>query len=97
MTVSGQEEGATLRAAAQLREAMRAALRTPSPVDRETEILGPAPAPVLKVNNRYRYRVFWVGRNDHAAREMLSYFVRAFYQQKENRGLSLFVDCNGGD
>ncbi len=97
LTVSGQEEGATLRAAAQLREAMRTALRTPSPVDRETEILGPAPAPVLKVNNRYRYRVFWVGRNDHAAREMLSYFVRAFYQQKENRGLSLFVDCNGGD
>ena len=28
------------------------------------EILGPAPAPVVKVNNRYRYRVTVIGRND---------------------------------
>ena len=60
----------------------------------QTELLGPAPAPILKVNNRYRYRLFWVGRNDHATREVIAYYVRAFHQKKENRGMNLFVDCN---
>ncbi len=94
LTISGAEEGAVLRAAAQLKDAMRQALSYPSVANLQTELLGPAPAPVLKVNNRYRYRIFWVGRNDHATREVLAYYVRAFHQKKENRGMNLFVDCN---
>ena len=97
LTVSGPEEGAVLRAAAQLKQAMAAALKMPTAANLSVELLGPAPAPVLKVNNRYRYRIFWVGRNDHATREMLSYYVRAFHQQKEHRGMNLFVDCNAAD
>lgn len=94
LTVSGSEEGAVLRAAAQLKEAMRQSLRYPTAANLQTELLGPAPAPILKVNNRYRYRIFWVGRNDHATREILAYYIRAFHQKKENRGMNLFVDCN---
>ena len=94
LTISGQEEGAVLRAAVQLKEGMRQALSYPSPSNMQTELLGPAAAPVLKVNNRYRYRLFWVGRNDHATREIIAYYVRAFHQRKENRGMNLFVDCN---
>ena len=86
-----------LRAAVQLRQAMAAGLQQPGAADREAELLGPAPAPVLKVNNRYRYRVFWVGHNDHATREALAYYIRAFHQRKENRGMNLFVDCNAAD
>ena len=97
MTVSGPEEGAVLRAAVQLRQAMAAGLLQPGAADREAELLGPAPAPVLKVNNRSRYRVFWVGHNDHATREALAYYIRAFHQRKENRGMNLFVDCNAAD
>ena len=97
LTVSGGEEGAVLRAAAGLREAMRAGLRYPTAANMAVEIVGPAPAPVVKVNNRYRYRVFWVGRNDHATREMLGYYMRAFHQKKENRGMNLFIDCNAED
>ena len=97
LTVSGGEEGAVLRAAAELREAMRAGLRYPTAANMSVEVLGPAPAPVVKVNNRYRYRVFWIGRNDHTARELLGYYIRAFHQKKENRGMNLFVDCNGED
>ena len=94
LTVSGAEEGAVLRAAAQLKDGMRQALRDPRAANLQTELLGPAPAPILKVNNRYRYRIFWVGRNDHATREVLSYYIRAFHQKKENRGMNLYVDCN---
>lgn len=94
LTISGQEEGAVLHAAVQLREGMRQALSYPSLSNLQTELLGPAPAPILKVNNRYRYRLFWAGRNDHATREIIAYYVRAFHQKKENRGMNLFVDCN---
>lgn len=94
LTVSGAEEGAVLRAAAQLKNGMSQALSHPSPANLQTELLGPAPAPILKVNNRYRYRIFWVGRNDHATREVLSYYIRAFHQKKENRGMNLYIDCN---
>lgn len=97
LTVSGLEEGAVLRAAAQLREAMRTGLRYPTAANMNVEILGPAPAPVVKVNRRFRYRIFWVGRNDHATREMLAYYIKSFHQQKENRGMNLFVDCNTED
>ena len=86
-----------LRAAAQLREAMRGGLRYPTAANMNVEILGPASAPVVKVNNRFRYRVFWIGKNDHTTRELLAYYVRAFHQKKENRGLNLFVDCNAED
>ena len=95
LTVSGGEEGAVLRAAAQLREAMRAGTSYPTAANMAVEILGPAPAPVVKVNNRYRYRIFWIGRNDHTTRELIAYYIRAFHQKKENRGMNLFVDCNG--
>ena len=32
------------------------------------QVLGPAPAPVVKVNNRYRYRLTVVGQNERTAR-----------------------------
>ena len=97
LTVSGTEEGAVLRAAAHLRDGMKTGLSYPTLSNLSVEIVGPAPAPVLKVNNRYRYRVLWIGKNDHQTREILAHYLKAFYSQKENRGLSLFIDCNAMD
>ena len=97
ITVSGAEEGSVLRAAAALREGMRQGLAFPSAANMDVEIVGPAPAPVLKVNNRYRYRLYWVGKNDHQTREILGYYLREFYKLRENRGLTAFIDCNALD
>ncbi|MBR2131000.1 MAG: primosomal protein N', partial [Oscillospiraceae bacterium] len=94
LTISGENEGAVLHSAVQLKDGMREALSSPTVEGLQPELLGPAPAPVLKVNNRYRYRIFWVGQNNHATREILAYYIRAFHQKKENRGMNLFVDCN---
>jgi len=94
LTVSGMEEGQVFRAAARLRDAIKEEL---GQEHIGVEIIGPAPAPVLKVNNRYRYRIFWIGRNDHPTRERLAFYLRAFYAQKENRHLHLFIDCNSMD
>ena len=57
-------------------------------------MLGPAGAPVVKVNDRYRYCVYLCGRSDSALRRTVSEYLLAFYARKENRGLDIFADCN---
>ena len=63
VTVSGTEEGRVLRAAVSVRETLRQLCRRPELAAGEPEVLGPAPAPVVKVNNRFRYRCTLVGKN----------------------------------
>ena len=92
LTVSGTDEGLVRRAAGELRDSLAETL-TISAAD-APEVVGPAPAPVVKVDNRYRYRVTVVGKNDQNMRETLRYYLTAFPQRKENRGLHLIVDCN---
>ncbi len=93
-TVSGTDEGAVLRAAAGLRETLRQLCAAPELAATEPEILGPAPAPVLKVNNRFRYRVLLVGKNDKETRARVSWVLQNFGRDRVNRGLNIFVDCN---
>ena len=93
-TVSGTEEGAVLRAAAGVRETLRRLSVLPDQAKNQPEILGPAPAPVLKVNNRYRYRVLLVGKNDKMTRDQVSWLLKEFANDRANRGLNIFVDCN---
>ena len=89
-TVSGTEEGSVLRAAAGARERLRQ-------VFPGEEVLGPAPAPVLKLNNRFRYRLLLVGKNDKATRDRISWLLKEFANNRANRGLNIFVDCNPMD
>jgi primosomal protein N' (replication factor Y) len=49
------------------------------------------------VNNRYRYRLTVCGNNNRQLRALLAHLVRAAQQDKENRGLSIFVDVNAFD
>lgn len=81
-----------MRAANGVRETLR---QLSVQADRgDEEVLGPAPAPGLKVNNRYRYRVLLVGKNDKETRERISWLLKEFARDRANRGLNLFVDCN---
>jgi len=89
VTVSGTEEGSALRAAALVREHLKQLF-----TEQDTEILGPAPAPILKLNNRYRYRCTLVGKNNKETREKLSWLLKEFANDRANRGLNIFVDCN---
>ena len=90
ITISGADEGAVLRAAAGVRETLRRR-------GVGEEVLGPAPAPVLKVNNRYRYRVLLVGRNDKKTREEVAWLLRAFGADSANRGFHIFAECNAAE
>ena len=97
VTVSGTEEGWVLRAAVSVRETLRQLCRRPELAAGELEVLGPAPAPVVKVNNRFRYRCTLVGKNDKATREMLAWLQKDFAKDSANRGMNLFVDHNAAD
>ena len=97
VTVSGTEEGRVLRAAVSVRETLRQLCRRPELAAGEPEVLGPAPAPVVKVINRFRYRCTLVGKNDKATREMLAWLQKDFAKDSANRGMNLFVDHNAAD
>lgn len=92
LTVSGADEAQVLHAATALRDALRAELGYRGSTG--TEVLGPASAPVVKVNNRYRYRLFIVAKNTSELRRLVSAYLIAFHRYRENRGLDIFADCN---
>ena len=94
LTASGPDEHAVLRACLRLRQALEGALTQPVYRDMELQVLGPAPASVAKVNNRYRYRITVSGKNCKELRALLAHLVRSAQQDKENRGVSVFADIN---
>lgn len=93
LTVSGGDEEQVRRSIQSLADALRTTFSA-APFGPEYEVVGPAPAPVVKVNNRYRYRLTLVGRNNKQVRDALRYYLVEFHRRKENRGMSLIVDCN---
>ncbi len=94
LTASGVDEHGVLRACMRLRQALEEALQASPYRDMDIQVLGPAPAAVTKVNNRYRYRLTVSGKNNKQLRELLAHLVRAAQQDKEHRGISVFADVN---
>ena len=94
ITVSGGEEAAVRRAVGLLRSGLAAAVKKPPYDDMGLELIGPAPAPVVRVNGSYRYRLLLLGENNAQVRGLLSSFMRAFAQRAENRRLHIRVDCD---
>ena len=94
LTVTGPEEEPVRRACVQLCAALRQALSQESYRAMEPEVLGPAPAPVVKLNNRYRYRITVVGQNEKPLRQLLAAYMKAFARRPEHRNMAVHTDCN---
>lgn len=94
VTVSGPEENEVRRAARELHESLRYAAAHPTYAVHEWTVLGPAPATVVKISDRYRYRVTVIGKNDKHLRGLLSHMMKEFSKRKENRRMQVYVDCN---
>ena len=94
ITVTGPEESAVLRASAQVRDGLVDTARQKEYRDLGWQVLGPAPAPVVKVNHRYRYRITVIGKNDKMLRDVIAGFLRQFASRSENRGMNIYADCN---
>ena len=97
VTVTGEDESRVRRGCDDLRRWLADAAASAPYAEAGLEILGPAPAPVVKVNNQYRYRVTVIGKNDKSLRDLLASYMRAFAGRTENRGLHIFTDCNRMD
>ena len=97
ITVTGPEESQVLRACAMLRRSLEPWAAVQRRKGARTELLGPAPAGVLKVNNRYRYCLLLKGSNNKETRGVLAQLIRLAQQDRVNRGLSLLIDVNPMD
>ena len=97
LSASGLEESAVLWACLRLRDALSAALNAPEYSRIGYRLLGPAPAAVARVNDRYRYRLVLYARNQKELRELIAHLLRQAQKDKNNRGVSLFADVNPMD
>ena len=94
LTASGTMESAVLRACMRLRRTLESWLAQPPLADMEVQLLGPAPASIAKVNDRYRYRLTLAAENTKALRAVVAYLLRCAQTDKENRGVSVSADVN---
>lgn len=92
--VSGPEEGQALRVCAFLRDTLYQWLKSAEYQDISCQVLGPVPAAIAKVNNRYRYRLTLVTKNNRLMRKMVAHLVRCAQADRKNRGVSINADVD---
>jgi len=90
ITVSGPQEARVLAGCVRVRKTLEYYFK-----DVEgAELLGPAPAAIAKVNNRFRYKLFVTCANTRRVRDILAHTLREFAGDSKNRGISAFADIN---
>ena len=90
ITVTGSDEALALRCVTELKDALKNAVRN----WKDVRVLGPAPAGVLRVNDRFRYRVMLSCRPSGEARMLISAALRQYSADKRYRNLVLYGDVD---
>ena len=93
VTASGQDEGQVVHACRFVRDMLEHVL----PTVEENTLLGPSPLAVVRVNNRYRYRVHVRCRNTREVRYAISQTLIAASTDKRFKGVSFFADVDPFD
>ena len=88
ITVSGAGEMSVLRCCAYIRDYLR------HETQGAIQILGPAPLPVVRVNNRFRYRVTLYCPDPAPVRALVSNIVMYCNTEKQFRDVSVFADSD---
>ena len=94
VTIAGLEERGLVQAAVRLRDALAANLQKEPYAAMRAQLLGPAPASVARVNYSYRYQLTLVCRNSAPLRKLLAFLLVEFSKDKQNKGLTAFIDIN---
>ena len=95
ITVTGKNERQVIRGAAKLRESIEGALRDPAYSAEKCIALGPAACAVPKINYSFRYRLTLKCKLTPQLRQLVAHMLRQFSLDKENRGVTAFMDVNG--
>lgn len=93
VTASAQDEALALKCAAAVRDMLISGAGGRADVS----VIGPAPLTVVKVNNRFRYRVLISCRADNEIRRLISAVVIKCATDREFRGVSVYADNNPTD
>ena len=88
VTVAGTDEERVLTGGCRIAQSLKGYLADVE----ELRILGPAPAPVMRVMGRYRYRITLLGRCDKRLRDTVAHVLRLFAADAACRGLAAFAD-----
>lgn len=62
--------------------------------DLPLRILGPSPASIAKISNKYRFKIIVKCRNDKRFRKLLSETLLEFNSIKENKNTTAYIDMN---
>ena len=93
ISASGTDEDLVLRCCTDIRNTLLASVGG----RKDASVLGPVPLAVVKVNNRYRYRVNLRCRLDAELRSIVSAILIKFNSSGKYRGVSVFADNNPDD
>lgn len=90
ITVTGADEELAVMCGKYIRSFFETVLKNRNDVI----VLGPAPLPVVRVNNRYRYRVNISCTNEKEMRALISRIVMECSCDKRFKGVSVYADAN---
>ena len=93
ITASGALESAVIKCCSDICRVLRASLGGRADV----RLLGPAPLPVVRVNNRYRYRINICCTADKQLRGLVSSVLIRCARSGKYKGVSVFADNNPSD
>lgn len=93
INVSGIDEATVLKCCFDMSGVLRSIIGN----NKKARVLGPAPVPVVRVNNRYRYRIIISSENTKAMRTIAANIIIKYLQDSRFRGLSIFADTNPPD
>jgi primosomal protein N' (replication factor Y) len=93
ITVSGMNEEHVYRTCRLIRQRLDAL----TAADGSTDILGPAPLAVVKVNNRYRYRVMIYRGGNKGVRALIAGVVMEFCRDRRFSDVAIYADNDPND
>lgn len=90
----GVFENEVAEGALRFRQALSQALRDPCWAETRVVIMGPAPASVVRVMNRYHYQLTLLAKNTRPLRDLLASLLKWFSKEKINAHITACVDVN---
>ena len=97
VTFTGMDEARVLHGAAKFKTSLLTLLGNEDYKLETCTVLGPAPCPVPKINYNFRHRLTLRCRMTKPLRRLLAHLLRQFSQDRENRGVTAYIDVNGFD
>jgi len=92
LTVTGIDENKIISACELLKKMLCSVIDT----NKQTSLLGPAPAAVSKVSSKYVYKLLICCKNNKFIRDKISQVVKDFLADKKSNGLTVYADVDMG-